>query len=144
MARFLTKYFGWLDWPEQGLILFPSGLPAFERERRFARLELERYAPLVFLQSLSTPELCFLATPVTAVDPSYVLDQTAPAHSNNPAEVLVLLTVPDNGPPAANLLAPVVIAQDRVAVQAIRYDRRYASRHPLEGTVCAERLMQCL
>lgn len=160
MSRFATKYFGHIEWPDDALLVFPEGLPGFEHERRFARLEPARYAPLIFLQSASTPELCFLAAPVAAVDPGYKLDVHAEELQRICAAardvdvldvgVMVLLTVREGSPATANLLAPVVVdGKSRLAVQAIRRDRLYSCRHPLAGTPLAgtpggERLAQCL
>lgn len=152
MSRFATKYFGHIEWPDEALLVFPEGLPGFEHERRFARFEPERYAPLIFLQSASTPELCFLAAPVETIDPSYKLDAEAEElraiHATG-VDVMVLLTAREGSPATANLLAPIAIdGKSRLAVQAVRRDRLYSCRHPLAGTPLAatpggERLAQC-
>src|SRR5215467_4762033 len=52
---------------------FPRGLPGFEERRRFAAIQDPGTAPLVYLQSEEDPDLCFIALPVLAVDPSYRL-----------------------------------------------------------------------
>jgi flagellar assembly factor FliW len=50
---------------------------------------------------------------------------------------LAILTAPPDGPPTANLLAPVVInLATRVGVQAVRADARYSHRHRL-GEPCS-------
>jgi flagellar assembly factor FliW len=144
VSRFATKYFGVIEWPDEQCIVFPEGIPGFETERRFARLEPEKYAPLIFLQSASTPELCFLAAPVESIDPSYELPSDS-WEGSAPLEVLAILTVRPDGSSTANLLAPLLIeTASGTAVQAIRPDRRYSCRHPLHGTPCGERLARCL
>jgi len=150
VPRFATKYFGAVEWPDEEMLVFPQGLPAFEHERLFARLAPAGYKPIIFLQSASTPELCFLAAPAAAVDPAYELDAQSTELElvqgvEAPLEVLVLLTVREGQAGTANLLAPVAInPSTRRAVQAIRRDRRYSCRHPLAGTPCGNRLAQCL
>lgn len=150
MPRFDTRYFGTLDWPEEDLLALPQGLPGFPEERQFARFEPPRYAPLIFLQSIRTPQLCFLAAPIASIDDAYELDTASEelriAHSPGAAaDVLALLTIPAGHPPTANLLAPLVIDPlTRRGVQAIRRDQRYSCRHPLAGTLCGETLARCL
>ena len=55
MPRVMTRRFGPLEYDPAGTFEFPSGLPGFERERRFTLLEPAALAPLLFLQSLETP-----------------------------------------------------------------------------------------
>jgi flagellar assembly factor FliW len=53
---------------------------------------------------------------------------------------LAILSVSENRPPTANLLAPVVInLRTRVAIQAIRLDTAYSHEQPLamEGAPCS-------
>src|SRR3954447_12698127 len=74
MPHCTTKYFGPISYEESSVLHFPSGLPGFENERRFLSLEQPAHQPLVFLQSLTLPDLCFVALPAAAVDPSYELE----------------------------------------------------------------------
>ena len=55
-----TKYFGELPLEENTRIEFPWGLPGFEQRRWFVAIRVPRTDPLVFLQSLEDPELCFV------------------------------------------------------------------------------------
>ena len=64
-----TKYFGPVAYEESNVLRFPAGLPGFEEERRFLSLEQPAHAPLVFLQSLTTPDLCFVALPASSIEP---------------------------------------------------------------------------
>ena len=74
MPHCTTKYFGTISYEESAVLHFPSGLPGFEIEHRFLSLEQPGREPLVFLQSLSSPDLCFVALPARAVAPSYELE----------------------------------------------------------------------
>lgn len=144
MAIIETKYFGAMSYDEESCFEFPDGIPAFENEQRFLPLEMPDHKPLVFLQSTKTPTLCFIALPVLVADPDYKLAVSAEdletlgfAFKRQPrigseALVLVLLSVHDQGPATANLLAPVVInLSNRRGAQAIRHDSAYSHEQPL-------------
>ena len=76
MARVQTKFFGSLEYSPSSLFLFPGGLPGFEEQREFVFLNLPERDPLIFMQSLSTRNLCFVLLPILVVDPQYRLDFT--------------------------------------------------------------------
>jgi flagellar assembly factor FliW len=146
-----TLRFGALEYPPAGAIEFPGGLPGFEHLRRFVLVEQAPLAPLVFLQSLETPDLCFPAVPVGAIDPQYELEISRedleilnldPSRQPEVGREVVCLAIvaARTGPPTANLLAPIVInLSRRLGVQAVRADARYSHCHcwgetPQEGT----------
>ncbi len=141
MPRLQTKYLGWIEYDEASVIEFPAGLPGFERERRFVFIRNEAHAPLVFLQSVGTPGLCFLAVPVAEVEESYQVELgeedaavlgLAAGEGSGDLEVLALISRREGEPVTANLMAPVVVhVPGRKAVQAVRRDRRYRARHVL-------------
>ena len=64
-----TRYFGPVDYDEQSVMLFPEGIPAFEQEQRFLALRQPINEPLVFLQSLANPNLCFATLPALPLAP---------------------------------------------------------------------------
>jgi len=146
MARILSKRLGAIELDEAAVLHFPAGLPGFEHCARFALIERPQAAPIVFLQSLDFPEVCFLAAPVTAVDPAYQLEMTAEDSKSlgiggidgkSSAEdvlCLAILSPAESGRFTANLLAPVVIdRKSQRAIQAVRVDSRYSHRHTLPG-----------
>jgi len=136
----ITERFGALEYEDAAALQFPKGLPGFDERRHFVLVEQAGLAPLVFLQSLETPELCFLALPVQVVDANYDasvapddLETLAIDPSDQPL-CLTLLAAAENGRLTANLLAPVVInPRTRIAVQAVRSDMRYSHQHALAG-----------
>jgi len=154
MAELISKKFGKLEYREDSVFLFPQGIPAFEQEKEFVPIENPATAGLVYLQSTKTPELCFLALPVTAVDREYQLevgredlvvlglDSHRQPQPGTEVLVLVLLCISAAGPVTANLSAPVVVnLANRRAVQAVRSDSRYSPRQELrqlrqEGGSC--------
>ena len=145
-----SLYFGTLTVEDADLLRFPYGLPGFEREQSFVALRQPEYAPLVFLQSVTTRSLCFLSLPVPLIDPHFRLRLNADEQhlfglSGQSAEqvperllTLAILTTHPEGPPTANLLAPVVIAPDQgLAVQSLQFDSGYSHCCPVPEGVWA-------
>jgi flagellar assembly factor FliW len=147
-----TQKFGRISYQEGSEIDFPSGLPGFEQRRRFLAVQLPDTNPLVFLQSLDDPGLCFVTLPVLAVEPKYRLrlsgedlEHLGFSGGRQPRigpDVLCLavLSIRASGP-TANLLAPVVVnVANLKAVQAVMADSGYSHQHvllPQEAAVCS-------
>jgi flagellar assembly factor FliW len=145
-----TKYFNELEYQDQARVEFQAGLPGFESERQFILIERPDLKPLVFVQSLATPDLCFLTLPVLTLEPDYRLamsdaDRQALGLRRPPAigrdvACLAILNVRESGT-VVNLLAPLVIdLRTQRAVQAIVSEGGYSHEHPL-GT---EGVAKCL
>lgn len=146
-----TRHFGPLHYEDSSVLIFPVGLPGFDPETRFALVEQPELAPLVYLQSLQSPELCFLAVPAHAIEAGYSvrisaedlerldLDSSRQPDPGREVLCLALLCAPENGPVTANLLAPIVVnLASGVAVQAVRADSRYSHQHPIHAEpVCS-------
>jgi flagellar assembly factor FliW len=157
MPRACTKHFGSIEFDEDSVLTFPAGLPAFESRRRFILLDRPSTHPLIFLQSIEAEDLCFPALPIRAVDPGYALSINpedldligVPVRDGFPdpdqLACFVLVSIPQDAAPTANLLAPVVVnLATRVAVQAVRSDNLYSHQQPLgpataprEGDPCS-------
>src|SRR5581483_4391196 len=146
-----TKYFGSLSYAEDSVFHFPHGVPGFEQEKAFVLIESPEKAPLVFLQSMTRASLCFVAFPILVVDQSYQLaiapedlDELGLDTGRQPAlgaevMVLALISLHDQIPPSANLMAPVVLnLQSRRGLQAIRRDTRYSHQHTLAPEAAGE------
>ena len=140
MPEFESGQLGRLEFQPEAVITFPAGLPAFETERDFLVVERPGHAPLVFLQSLQRPDLCFITVPVSIVDPEYQiliseddrLTLRLALEAPLGEDLLGLAMVTVGARVTANLAAPVVIhSKSRLAVQAIRGDHRYHWEHPL-------------
>lgn len=139
-----SRQLGEIDVNPEEILEFPNGVPGFERARRFILVERSAYAPIVFLQSVDSPELCFVTAPIDLIDPAYQLAATAedldaigwsePRPPETQKEVICLgVLAAGNGRWTANLLAPIVIEpQSRRAVQAVRADARYSHQHPIQ------------
>jgi flagellar assembly factor FliW len=139
----MTRQFGTIQFDENSVLQFPSGLPGFENKTRFVLVERPALKPLVLLQSLDSPDLCFYAAPVDAIDRNYQLrmtpeDRRTLALTAEPVN-LAILSASQSGHWTANLLAPIVINKEaRRAVQAVRADSLYSHQHPLDqGALCS-------
>ena len=146
MPVIATKYFGNLDYSEESVFEFPAGIPGFDCEKRFLFIEQPLARPMVFMQSMAEPALCFLALPILTVQSGYSLrmsredlDHIGLATDAQPeigSQVccLALVSLESGQAPTANLLAPVVAnLHSRKAVQAIQVDSDYSHRHTLES-----------
>ncbi|MGI8988805.1 MAG: flagellar assembly protein FliW [Bryobacteraceae bacterium] len=155
MPTLNTKHFGAVEFEEDDVVRFPSGIPGFEDQNSFIFLDRPGTAPVLFLQSVSRADLRFPAVPVQVVDPVYNLalheDDLAalglPA-DRQPAigsDVLCFAVVAahPNGLATFNLLAPIVLnPRTRQALQAIRADSVYSHEHCLgrrvgQGEACS-------
>ena len=138
-----TRYFDTVDYTEDSLICFPLGLPGFEEQREFVLIEQQAYRPLLFLQSLAAPGLCFAIMPIQAVEPGYKLRMRGedlqliglnrgrqPRIGRDVFCGAILASHEEE--PTANLMAPIVInLRTRVAVQAIQVDTSWSHCHAL-------------
>ena len=68
-----TTNFGTIFFAPESVFEFPLGLPGFEDRRKFVPVQNPRTAPILFLQSLEEPSLCFTTLPILVVDPRYRL-----------------------------------------------------------------------
>jgi len=143
MPELTSIHFGKISYQESAAFHFPHGLPGFERARTFLPVSLPDRDPLIFLQNVEDPALCFLALPILAADPAYRLEVSPDdlALLGMPprpqprigADVLCLAVVSlREAGPTANLLAPIVInLRNRRAVQAIAPQGGYSHQHAL-------------
>jgi flagellar assembly factor FliW len=144
MSKVKVQHLGELQYEQDAVLFFPDGIPAFEQERTFILAQDPATAPLAFLQSTSTPSLCFLVLPVLVIDHAFRLalvpedlealgfDPRRQPVIGKDALCLAIVDAKLAGTPTANLLAPVVInLQTRVARQCIQDPADYSHRHEL-------------
>lgn len=151
MPETVTANFGTISFAPESVFEFPNGLPGFEDRRRFLPVQNPATAPILFLQSLEDPSLCFTTLPIWVVDPEYRLHITEQdleflevPPERQPrigTEVLCLavLSIRKTGT-TANLLAPVVVnLENYKAVQAVSAESGYTHQHllfPQEAATC--------
>lgn len=151
MPILITKHFGSVEFEENSLIRFPSGLPGFDNQYSFIFLNPPGAAPVLFLQSLTHAGLRLPAVPVHLVDPVYqlavneedlaVLGLPVDRQPEIGSDLLCLAVVASRGDDSAtfNLLAPIIVnLKTRRALQAIRADSAYSHEHSLaESPACS-------
>ena len=144
MPQLRSKYFGEMEYAPDAVFHFPEGIPGFESRREFVFLDRPHTKPLVFMQSLDDPGLCFIAIPVTVACTDYrmrltpedfealKLDPSATPRIGTECLCLGLVTVTEGTGPTVNLASPVVLnLLNRRGVQSIRDDIDYSFQHPL-------------
>ena len=152
MPSVQTKYFGTLSYEPDAPLEFPQGLPGFEDRRQFLALSFTDTQPMVFLQSLEDPGLCFITLPILAIDPQYQLQIDnegrdlvglpvgQPVRIGDDVLCLAVVSIRESGP-TANLLGPIVVnLRNRKAVQAVDAESGYSHQHalvPQEAPVCS-------
>jgi flagellar assembly factor FliW len=145
MPSITTKQFGIVQFAEEDVFEFPNGLPGFEAEHRFLCIERPALRPVVFLQSITRTDLCFITLPARSVDPGYELEVAVEERTvlglaafelpvwDQSLACLAIVCLPTEGNPTANLLGPVVLSREtHKGVQAVRDDRRYSALTPLQ------------
>ena len=143
MTVLQTNNFGDLDLDPAAVFTFGAGIPGFEDHREFVFVERPQTHPLVFMQSVQDPELCFIAVPVFAADHAYRLEispedraslglpETGHLQIDGDLTCLALVSSSESGP-TANLASPIVLnVRARRGLQAIRSDGLYSLRQPL-------------
>lgn len=144
MPECRTKYFENMEYTNDSVIRLPNGLPGFEQEREFVLIDQPQNRPLVFVQSLRTADLCFVALPVLSVEAAYrlsicsddlqvmALDPSRQPSIGIDVACLAIVSFGEDKLMSANLLSPLVINLTTcVAVQAIQAGCNYSHRHPL-------------
>lgn len=147
-----TKYFGAIECDSTTVIDFPLGVPGFEGLVQFICLEQPEFRPLVYLQSVADPNICFLTLPAQTIDPAYELEIGSehavllglqqPTAIGTDLLCLAILSAGQENVPTANLLSPVVIhVRARRGLQVVQVTSQHDWRHPLvrdnaEGIAC--------
>jgi flagellar assembly factor FliW len=147
MPNVETKVFGELEYRNESLFRFPSGLPGFEDHRSFVFLRKPGLEPLMFLQSVESRSLCFILLPIRAVDDKFRLELTQDEireiglTSDRPPVIgedilcAAMICTGDGDVPTANLMAPIVVnLHNNIGIQAIHPETGYSHRHPLLGS----------
>jgi flagellar assembly factor FliW len=130
-----SRWLGEIESDPRSELTFPAGIPGFENERSILPVEIPSQRPLVYLQSLIHPDICFAALPVFVIDPGFRLRLSDEERSLlqlpedcDPvvgADVLCLALLMSWGDEVrVNLNAPVVInLHNSRGVQSITTDR---------------------
>lgn len=144
MPKLLTAYFGELEYANDAVFRFPEGLPGFEHEQDFVFIRRPQTEPIIFMQSLATPGLCFLLLPVLVACADYRLrfapEDLAALQLPGGSEPRIgedilcgaIVSTGNPGGPTVNLLGPVVVnLRERVGIQTVQTEGGYSHQHPL-------------
>jgi flagellar assembly factor FliW len=144
MPQIPTKFFGDIECDPESVYSFPSGLPGFEEQHSFFFVTTPAVKPLLFLQSLTTRNLCFILLPILVVNPHFKLElspeessELGLAQDSEPVigeDILCAAIVcSGNGEsPTANLMAPVVVnLRMKTGMQLIHGESGYSHQHSL-------------
>ena len=140
MRKVNTLRFGDIDVEEDKILHFKNGIPAFEEEHEFLLIPYEEDSPILFMQSLKSPDLAFLVTNPFIFFPDYsfeIGDEATGAlgiKSQEDLLIYAILTVPqgDVKKMTANLMAPVIInSKNNESMQLVLDKSPYKTKHPL-------------
>ena len=135
-----SKYFGEIDYVEDDILTFPSGLFGFEEEHQFLLLPFEGSAgTLLCFQSVHTPALAFVAMDPFSLLPDYdpilqpkELRELGVKDSHELGYYVLCVVKKPVADSTVNLKCPVAVHPGtRMARQVILDTDRYEMRHPL-------------
>lgn len=125
-----SPWLGDIESDPQCELLFPSGLPGFEEERRMLPVEIPAQRPLLYLQSMESAQICFVALPVYVIDPEFQLRISD--------EERALLQLPEDLDPVigADVLCVVLLMRSGPTVQANLNAAVVINLHNRRGIQC--------
>jgi flagellar assembly factor FliW len=125
-----SPWLGDIETDPQCELLFPSGLPGFEDERRMLPVEIPAQRPLLYLQSLDSAGICFVALPVYVIDPAFQL------HISD--EERALLQLPEDSGPVigTDVLCVALLIRSGDTVQANLNAAVVINLHNRRGIQC--------
>ena len=130
--------FGTLEFSQDDIVQFVSGLVGFKELRSFIFIEHGDNRPFQWMQSLDDPGMAFLV-----VDPVHYVPEYAPEMPQAIADrrdlepgtgrlVYTIVTIPSGKPEemTINLAGPIIInAERRIAQQIVVEDETYSVKH---------------
>lgn len=153
MLRIPTKFFGDRECDVDSIYTFPAGVPGFEDQHSFCFLTMPGSEPLLFMQSTSTQNLCFVMLPILVVDPDYkvalageelAMLELSPGRTPQIGRDILCAALVCSGAgaqPTVNLMAPIVVnLKTKTGIQMIHGESGYSHRHPLR---LEEELVAC-
>ena len=134
-----TTRFGRLEIDVSQVLHFPEGMLGFEDSRDYGRFAHAPGSPFYWLQSMTEPQLAFVAINPFEAFPTYDVEISdfdvaqLGLESPDDVEILAIVTFAKQAC-TVNLVGPVVMnRRTHVAKQVVLTDPRYGTRHPLPG-----------
>lgn len=132
-----TSRFGELEVVEKEIVSFAEGIFGFEADKRFFIFSTEDDNPLMWMQSLSNPDLAFVIIRPFEFNPNYSLNladkdaKDIELESPADSDIFAIVVVPDD--PAkmtANLQGPIVVnTKKNIGKQVISTNPRHKLKH---------------
>ncbi len=131
-----NKILGTIEIDEQAIVEFPTGIPAFEEDKEFVIIPLDKQGPFFYLLAVNNPELCLVTVDPFVFFPDYSVEvsdeELKKLNANQDSlSLLSILNIPEDFKQAtANLFAPLVI--DTVGKRGMQYipqRSEYKTRH---------------
>ena len=116
-----TAHFGIIEIDEEDFIYFPEGIPGFENSKKYALIGNDAGEAVFFwLQSVDTPELCFVVTDPFMVYDGYGVDvededvELLKITDANKVLSLTIVIIPEDiNEIRVNLKAPILINMEK-------------------------------
>ena len=137
MLSVTSSRFGEISYSEEDVLVFPRGIPAFEKHYNWL-LAGEEDNAIKWLQNIEDSDLALPVTTPDAVMPDYNAkipeDELDLVGSKDFADLalLIVVSIPEAAPwdMTANLRAPILVnLKSRKAVQVIALNEEYPIRH---------------
>lgn len=141
-----TTRFGVINYTEDDLYYFENGIPGFKDEKSYLLITVEE-SPFMYLQSVTTEAMSFIvASPFDFFKqyeftlPANILEELKLADETD-VKIVNIVNIKDELTSATiNLGAPIVLnTKDRLAMQYILADGRYAIHQPLFGELVTKK-----
>jgi flagellar assembly factor FliW len=134
-----TSRFGTIEFREDVLLTFPSGIIGFPDSTRYVILDHDRDVPFKWLQSVDEPEVAFVVMDPVLFKPDYRVEIPAEdipeltARDESDLAMFVILTIPSSDPKSltANLRAPVIVNRNTRAAKQVILTDELPTRYPL-------------
>lgn len=136
-----TRYFGRLNYTDNNVVTFESGIPGFEQLHDFALIDVEGVENLTCLQSTEDKNICFFMIPPDLVVGDFSVDvddsvvKELDLKSPDEAELYTILNIPGEFKDAtANMKCPVIINRaNRHAIQGVLENVDYQIRQRIRN-----------
>lgn len=146
MGIFASDIFGEIEYKDENVISIDEGLFGFPKSKKYILIPHENIEVFYWLHSLDETGLCFLTTSPHLFFPDYKPEfigadkESLGLDQNVIAEVLVLITVPENTEDmTANLAGPILLNQKSVkARQVVIKNTEYGTKHRLLAEIPEE------
>lgn len=135
----MSDFFSNLVYSKNDVIIFPQGIPGFEKCREFVMVSIPEYVPFEWLTCIDGSKLRFAIINPMLFRPDYApnmqKETLADLQIEKPEDILLysIVTIREDAfASSANLLGPIIINKSRrIGKQVILDDDRYSTQEPI-------------